>query len=268
MTRIFLLTLLTALSLTSALYAEKPPWHGKRCAVCLTYDDALNVDLDNVVPLLDSLGMRATFYISGSSKSFRARWKEWRNVAAKGNELGNHTLFHPCEGKAPGREWVKTEYDLNGYTVERMVNEIDMANVLLAAIDGKSRRTFAYPCGDRKAGDSSYVGELKERFVAARGVEGKMQKINEIDLFDVGAYVVNGQSGSELVGTVEKAMEKNALLVFLFHGVGGGHDLNVSLDAHRQLLRFLKKNRNEIWVAPLIDIAEYVKAASGSTSRE
>jgi sialate O-acetylesterase len=180
-------------------------------------------------------------------------------VAARGHELGNHTLFHPCEGKARGREWVKPEEDLNSYTVGRMVNEIETANALLAAIDGKSLRTFAYPCGDRKAGDSSYVEEIKKRFAAARGVEGKMQKINEIDPYDVGAYVINGQSGSELISMVEEAMEKNALLVFLFHGVGGEHDLNVSLDAHRQLLHFLRNNRNKIWVAPLIDIAQEVK---------
>jgi peptidoglycan-N-acetylglucosamine deacetylase len=30
-------------------------WHHKKCAVVLTYDDALNVDLDNALPLLDSL---------------------------------------------------------------------------------------------------------------------------------------------------------------------------------------------------------------------
>ncbi|HXO76893.1 MAG TPA: hypothetical protein VN824_16680, partial [Puia sp.] len=49
------------------------------------------------------------------------------------------------------------------------------------------------------------------------------------------------------------------LLVFLFHGVGGGHALNVSLDAHRQLIRFLKEHQNEIWIAPMVDVAEYVR---------
>ena len=39
-------------------------WNGKSCAVVLTYDDGLNVDLDNVIPALDSVGLKATFYIS------------------------------------------------------------------------------------------------------------------------------------------------------------------------------------------------------------
>ncbi len=31
------------------------------------------------------------------------------------------------------------------------------------------------------------------------------------------------------------------MAVIMFHGVGGGHSLNVSREAHRQVLRFLDK---------------------------
>jgi len=62
-----------------------------------------------------------------------------------------------------------------------------------------------------------------------------------------------------LIALVKQAMEKNALLVFLFHGVGGEHSLNVSLEAHSQLLRFLKQNQKQIWIAPMIDVAAYIK---------
>ena len=54
----FLLASLTTLSAQS-----KKSWNNKKCAVALTYDDALNVHLDNAIPLLDSLGLKATFYI-------------------------------------------------------------------------------------------------------------------------------------------------------------------------------------------------------------
>ena len=234
-------------------------WNNKKCAVCLTYDDALNVDLDNVVPVLDSLDLKATFYISGYFPAFGNRLAEWKNVAAKGYELGNHSLFHPCEGKAPGREWVKSDYDLNKYSVQRMMDEIKVNNILLNAIDGKIKRTFAYPCGDTKAGNSSYIPQIKNEFIAARGVQGKMQKIGEIDLYDIGAIMVNGHSGKELIDLVQNALRNNQLLVFLFHGVGGEHSLNVSLAAHSQLLHFLKLHEKEIWVAPLIKIAGYIK---------
>src|SRR6187549_2205138 len=93
--------------LSQFAYAQnKTPWNGKKCAVVLTYDDALNVHLDNVVPLLDSLGLKATFYLSAYFPGCKERIAEWRKVAAHGHELGNHTLFHPCLGNIPGRSWV------------------------------------------------------------------------------------------------------------------------------------------------------------------
>ena len=51
---IFLTTLLVPVSFA---FAQEGVWQGKKCAVALTYDDALNVQLDNVIPLLDSLGL-------------------------------------------------------------------------------------------------------------------------------------------------------------------------------------------------------------------
>jgi sialate O-acetylesterase len=50
------------------------------------------------------------------------------------------------------------------------------------------------------------------------------------------------------------------LLVFLFHGVGGGHNINVDKDAHSRLLHFLKENEKNIWIAPMVDVAQYIKS--------
>ena len=234
-------------------------WKGRRCAVVLTYDDALNVHLDKVVPALDSLGLKGTFYLSGFFPSFRARVRDWSAVAQRGHELGNHTLYHPCEGSAPGRDWVPPEYDLSRYTVRRIVDEMAMANALLEAIDGRKQRTFAYPCGDTKAGDSSYISEVERLFTGARGVQGKMQTMGDIDLYNVGSYMINGQSGEEMIHLVRDGEAKNALVVFLFHGVGGEHSLNVSEVEHRKLLSFLKQHEQEIWVSTLVEVCAFVR---------
>ena len=65
-------------------------------------------------------------------------------------------LFHPCIG-GKGREWVNAENDMNNYSLPRMMNELRMTNVFLNAIDGKTKRTFAFTCGDMKIADSSYA---------------------------------------------------------------------------------------------------------------
>ena len=235
------------------------PWNGKKCAVVLTYDDALNVDLTNAIPALDSVGLKATFYISDYFNGLNAQIFKWRSAALNGHELANHTVFHPCEGGRAGREFVNPDNDLNNYTVKRMTDEIRTMNNILKAIDGKTKRTFAYPCGDTKIHDTAYIDGLKNDFIAARGVSPVMLTIDKIDLYNVGCYGMNGQSGDEMIALVKQAIASHTLLVFLFHGVGGEHALNVSLAAHSQLLHFLKQNKKDIWIAPMIDVAEYIK---------
>ena len=254
------LIVLAALLIMSAMgYGQiAKPWHGKKCAVVLTYDDAIDQHLDNAVPVLDSLKLKATFYITAFSPSMQTRFNDWKKLAAKGYELGNHTLYHPCNG-GPGREWVKPEYDLSKYTIQRMIDETRMTNLFLQSLDGKTKRTFAYTCGEMKIGDSSFIIPMKNNFVAARAVRAEMHKINEVDLYNVDCYMVNGETGLQMIEWVKKAMSTNSLLVILFHGVGGGNSLDVSLPAHRQLLLYLKKNNKDIWIAPMIDVAGHIK---------
>lgn len=256
MKHLFLLSfILSAFVFTQAQTATS--WNGKSCAVVLTYDDGLNIDLTNVVPALDSVGLKGTFYISDYFNGLSKQIPGWKKAAVKGHELANHTLWHACEGGRTGREFVK-DYDLRFYTVKRMVDEARAMNNILKAIDGKDKRTFAFPCGDETIHDTAYIDYLKNDFVAARGVRPEMLALDKVNVYDIGCYMINGQSGDELIALVKQAMQKHALLVFLFHGVGGEHSLNVSLTAHHQLLQFLKSNQKSVWVAPMIEVANYI----------
>ncbi len=255
--KISLIVIASCLLLTQTITAQPMPGNQKKCTVCLTYDDGIDVDLDNVIPILDSLGFKGTFYIPGNSTSLLNRMEEWRGIAKNGHELGNHTLFHPCFGKSMKRDWVGADYDLDIYSMQRIVDEIKLANTLLKSIDGKVKRTFAYTCGDRIIGGEDIWDKIKGDFVAARGVNNGMPKLNKANLSNIESYMINGESGGELIELVKEAMAKNSLIVFLFHGVGGGHNINVSLQAHKELLSFLKENEKDIWVAPLVDVAEY-----------
>jgi peptidoglycan/xylan/chitin deacetylase (PgdA/CDA1 family) len=252
--------LLVVLSSTT-LYAQTTNlWNNKQCAVVLTYDDAINADLDNVVPVLDSLNLKGTFYLIGSSPVVNNRIDEWRKAAKNGHELGNHAFFHPCDGSLPGRSFVSPDHDLSKYTVNRAVDEIRANNVLLKAIDGKASRTFAYPCGDLKIGDSLFYNRLQNDFKGARGVTPGLQTAAQVDLTNINCYMINGQSAAYMIDLVKKAQKSHTLLVFLFHGVGGGHSLNVSLSDHSKLLYYLKQHESDIWIAPMVDVAAYIAA--------
>ncbi|MBL7740812.1 MAG: polysaccharide deacetylase family protein [Chitinophagaceae bacterium] len=233
-------------------------WRGKKSAIVITYDDAINEHLDNAVPVLDSLGLKATFYITAFSNSMQTRLNDWKKLAVSGHELGNHTLFHPCIG-GTGREWVSKQNDLRNFSVRRMENEVRMTNLFLQALDGKTKRTFAFTCGDMKIDDSLFMNGMKNDFVAARAVRNEMHKINEIDLYNTDCYVVNNHNFEQMKEWVDKAVQSNSLLVILFHGVGGGNSLNVSLDDHRKILTYIKQQEKDLMIAPMLDVAEHIK---------
>ncbi|HVZ25075.1 MAG TPA: polysaccharide deacetylase family protein [Sediminibacterium sp.] len=246
--------------LLSIAQADPHSWNGHQSAVVLTYDDAVDIDLDHVAPALDSFGLKGTFYLIGSSPSISRRMQEWKKLAAEGHELGNHTSFHPCDSRKPGRGFVKPDTDLSRYSLSRMTAETRFTNTLLAAMDGDSIRTFAFPCGDKTIHDTPYYPLVQKAFIAARGVTAGMETIDQVNLDDVKAYSIQNQPGSYLIDLVNQAIKSNSLLVFLFHGVGGGHAINESSAAHRELLNYLYQHRQEVWTTTLRDVALYIRA--------
>ena len=161
-------------SATPAAAADAPrpfPWpNGAKAAVVLTYDDGMDTHLDHAAPDLDAAGLKGTFFVPGHSESLAKRLPEWRALAARGHELGNHAIFHPCLRTVPqgGRDWVRPEYALESYTIPRMVDELRVANTTLLALDGETVRTLGYNCGDTTAGGQSYVDAARPLFLAAR----------------------------------------------------------------------------------------------------
>lgn len=251
---------LLALFSPAIFYAQSNnSWNGKKSAVVLTYDDAIDQHLDNARPVLDSLGLKATFYITAFSPSVQQRLSEWKQLAVNGHELGNHTLYHPCIG-GTGREWVTKDHDLQNYTVQRVTEEIRMTNLFLQSLDGKIKRTFAFTCGDTKAGGIDFTQNIKNDFLALRSVRNEMHTIDKVNLDDVDCYLANNNTAAEMKDWVDKAISSNSLLVILFHGVGGGNSLNVTTAAHRELLQYIKQKETAIWVAPMVEVAIFIKS--------
>jgi sialate O-acetylesterase len=254
---IFILVLMLSAQGVGQNDAPSFKWPGKyRAAVCLTYDDGLDCHLDLAAPALDLFGMKGTFYCTGSSPSLHRRLNEWRALAKNGHELGNHSLFHPCDGAR--FDWVKPEYDFRTYTISQIKNELYTANTLLSAVDGKQERTYAYTCSDFKVGGQIFIDSIRPLFYAARSDGPIPGSIQDIDLHFAPSWGVVDPSGTDLINYVKKAEEKGTIAVFMFHSVGGGY-LNVSTEAHNELLSYLSENKNEIWTATFIDVMRYIR---------
>jgi peptidoglycan/xylan/chitin deacetylase (PgdA/CDA1 family) len=236
----------------------KWPGHA-RAAVCMTYDDGMDTHLDVAIPDLDQHGICGTFYLTGQNVT-PGNIDRWREAANKGHELGNHSAYHPC----PGREhdWVWHEYSTETYTVRRMLMELEVMNSFLYAIDAKTSRTYAYPCGTLELGAVNYVDSLRVSglFPGARSVQNKLlDDMEELDFYLVPGWVPDGDTPlEELIEYAEQATEKGTIAVFIFHGVGGEYS-PFPREVHNEFARYLSENQDRFWVAPLVEILDHVE---------
>ena len=144
-----------------------------------------------------------------------SRRPEWRALAARGFELGNHTLFHQCSHSLPGREWVTPEHDLDQTTAAQMIEQVRVGNAMLHAIDGKTERTFTVPCGDRLAAGTDYVQALRNDFLAIKsGDGGVVADMQGLDVYAVGVTAPSDVSGAQLIALVKQARARGTMINF------------------------------------------------------
>ncbi|WP_010545897.1 polysaccharide deacetylase family protein [Sphingomonas elodea] len=251
------------LALANGAHAQTRWPNGAKAAVVLTYDDALTSQLDNVVPALDAAGFKGTFFLANVDGAQVGRW---RQVAARGHELGNHTIFHPCTKASYPAD---PRYVSEAYTPASMLREIIQQNVLLRALDGRPRHGFATPCGQSLAGGVDYLEDLRKANLVpyVRGVvdtpadaRADVAKADPMHIPSRGFG--EGATAEKMIAYVREAEQGGGWAVFLFHGVGGDY-LTVPDAEHRKLLDWLAAHRSEVWVTTLQGALDWAKAHPG-----
>ncbi len=245
------------LGLISPAQADTFSWPGgASTAISLSYDDTLDSQLDHARPALNRHNIKASFYLTLATPVLTERLDEWRALAAEGHELGNHSIYHPCSGSPPGRNWVAPHNDLDDRLIIQMREELQVANAFLHSIDGRTQRTFTPPCLDTHVSDGNYIEAVRDLFVAIKGQE---------DQFPDGFATMimpDGQSGEELIAMVEAAAQQHRLVHVLFHGVGADH-MAVSLEAHEALLSYLAGNDQRYWMDTYLNIMGHLNSHFG-----
>ena len=110
-----------------------------------------------------------------------------------------------------------------------------------------------------------YTPLVRERFPAARcgGVDPVDMPTRPADWHRVRAISGDGQSLSQLLLAVDIAIERGAWLVFVFHGIGGGHRLSVAREDFANLLARLAADQR-VQVLPFIDAARRCREEAGA----
>lgn len=236
----------------------------RAAAISLTFDDAMDTQLDNAGPLLKKHGLRATFFaITGSSSSWLRRLRDWQNLATEGNEIGSHTVHHPC--LLP-----QIESHSQAYTPEMMLKEIrDSCQEIVSQLGVDRGLTFAYPCGDMSFGPPAQQARNQARYLeyvarycfAARTYNSwapiATEDLNPLTIPVLGWTV--GRDFPSLLATMEPVRQRQCWGVFVFHGVGGQW-LSIKSQTLDELGGYLE-GHHEIWTAPFGDVVRYTLEA-------
>jgi peptidoglycan-N-acetylglucosamine deacetylase len=234
--------------------------NGAKAAICLTYDDGMQTQLENAIPQLDEVGFKGTFFINSVSGTTSVI--AWKNAAKNGHELGNHSLFHPCPCSAGWPKEIASDY----YTIPQILKEIKTVNMILENLDPSRKiRSYSYPCNQTEVGGKSYIEALRKSKLincARGGGEAERIFVSDFSTFNkmnVPSWIVpENVELKDLIDFVEKAKEKGGLAVLLFHGVGGEW-IKVSNETHKAFLKYLSENKSEYWVAPFSEIVGFVE---------
>ena len=240
------------------------PWpRGMRAAVSLSFDDARGSQLDVGIPLFAKRATHVTFYLTANNIGRRAA--EWRNAAAAGHELGNHTTTHPCSGNFA---WSR-DHALEDHTLDRIRAEMVDANRLIAQATGVTPTSFAYPCGQkfvgRGSGVASYVPVVHELFVAGRGwLDEAPNDPAFVDRAQTLGYSMDDMEFSELKPAVDQAIAARQWLVLAGHDIGttpGAQVTRVSMLG--ELIGYLREPSRGVWVDTVAHVAEHIKRTGG-----
>jgi peptidoglycan/xylan/chitin deacetylase (PgdA/CDA1 family) len=228
---------------------------GAQAAVSLTYDDGYDSQLENVAPLLDALGYKATFFLT--VENIDERLDDWIALSKKGHEIGDHTMTHPCE--------------LSDYSAGRFMNEqiTPAESYLDMHFGGTKPRCYAYTCGLEDLGkgvtftrSNGYEEVLRPTFLAARTVG---DPTNDPHKVLIQRYSLNGfaptydlDAPNLALTYVRKAVERGHWAILIFHEVldvrkGEG---DTSKAVHRTILESL--STQPIWCAPMRTVFSYV----------
>ena len=236
------------------------PWpNGAKMALSLTFDDGRASQVTDGLPVLDSFGVKATFY--AQPENLLEELELWQKAVASGHEFGNHTIGHPCTGNFA---WVR--YDsvvLESYDLDRMRAEVLQANDKIEELLGVRPVSVAYPCGQTYVGrgtnTKSYVPLIAELFqTGRRWLDETTNAPAHFDPAQVMAMRMDGEDFSTIRRLIERTKRNETWLVLAGHGIGDSTRRGTNLGMLKELLAYVQEPDNGVWIAPVSEVASFI----------
>ncbi len=230
---------------------------GRQAAVSLTFDDGRASQVEVGTQLFNEHDVNVTFYVMPSSVEENiAGWKE---AAAAGHEIGNHSMTHPCTGNF---SWSRDDA-LETYTLDQMRTQLQKANRRIEELLGVTPESFAYPCGQKFVGrgeeTKSYVPVVADLFTSGRGwLDEGPNDPAFCDFAQLTGMSMDASDFDEIKPLLEEARETGRWLVLAGHDIGHEGSQTTRVAMLEKLISYAQKPDNGIWLAPVGRIAKYV----------
>ena len=258
----FFLVIISVTCFFSGVYAQQTnttfKWpEGKKAAISLTFDDARLSQADTGISLLNQYGVKATFFLVPSG--VEQRLDGWKKAVASGQEIGNHTMTHPCTGNFL---WSRKNA-LENYNLDDIRNELTECNTRIKDLLGVTPEVFAYPCGQkfigRDSSTKSYVPLISKMFILGRGWRDEaMNDPAFCDMSQISGIEMDGKNFDEILPLIEEAKKTGQWLVLAGHEMGDDGVQTTRLTMLKQLMEYAQNPSNGIWIAPAGTVAKYI----------
>ncbi len=193
------------------------PNGGAQAAVSFTYDDSLQTQFQVGAPLLESKGMRGTFFIMDST--FNSNFTQ---LGQRGHDLGGHSA----------------DCSTNAHVVT------DAVALLRQSGGWSGNKTFAYPCGNR--GTRPWLSG--QGFIGARGTSAFVNR-QGFDRWNAGSFSIHDNSNHQAaIRHYQNAVSQNGWASYHFHNIDGRER-----QLHDDIVNRVAGTAG-IWVAPFSEV--------------
>lgn len=243
--------------------AAASPWPGgARMALSLSFDDGRESQVTAGLPVFARHGAKVTLYVVPSA--VERRLDLWKQAAAVGHEIGNHSLTHSCSGNFP----FSRQKALEEHSIARMREELVAANRRIAELLGVTARSFAYPCGQtyvgRGIGTQSYVPVVAELFASGRGwLDEAANDPAYVDLAQITGVEMDGKDFSQIRPLLDEARKTGSWLVLAGHDIGAAGRQTTRTAMLDELLAYARDPAQGIWLATVAEAAALVSKRQG-----
>lgn len=235
---------LVIFSLLSGCKKFEKDGHMTDPGIVLTFDDDRVDNWYTYLPLFDSMGVRATFYICKYNRFSDEQKRKLSVIKSRGHEIAFHSTNH---------------YNMQDYVYKQKHTIDDLmrceveGGLKLMNQDGYYPTTFAYPYG---AHNGLFDKLLKRYFKSVRALNGTQDfsksivttRKNDV-LYGLGIDKSSKRSDTDIINVLQSAKNNSGCVVFVAHDINSSSNFSITLERLVKIINFVKVNNLKYFTA-------------------